>query len=1180
MFNFSNYQSFMKQFFRSFALLVAAVLVSVSGKAAGWNVPEPNLQAISNGDTVYLYNVGAKGFLSMGEAWGTQAIIGTSAPLQTKAQLQDSTLNTWKIWTSAKGGKHLFRTNSDAKIGDGVKGCFADGGDAKNVWTILPIAEGAKVYTIQMVNTDADSALFDANLYLGTQLDHTSGAGTDGITHGAYFDVNTDTLDNIHWGFVSLNDMKVYNAKVSLVATMTKAAAKKLDVTAAEAVLNNVAATLEEVEAQTAALNQAIANVVTPDDPVDVTETYLGPNYNFNSSHADWTSTMIASNDNEPIQNNAQATNRCTDEVANVYKVFDGSFWENWDPSAYTGKMHKVAKGIPSGVYQASLAAFVNTWDAENAFNKKQYVFFNDQKVLLRSALNEKYTAMVVIDADTLDIGFAQDSAIANWAGIDNAKLMYFGNGIEAYQYMSTHNTEVLASDYADHSLFNTAYYDAVVSAIDAAKTTTTVADAIAAYAVTKDALEALRLNKEEYAKLDKLYLKLYSAVLTEGVPGLDALFDEVEENVTDKQMTNEELAAYVANVQDQITKAYQSSYNAGDDVTEAFVVNAAFETSGSASTKGWNYSSKTGTNAGGGSSGVIEVWNGDFDCNQTLTGLKNGVYTLSVQGYYRTTNENAGAAWTAWTAANGENTGDNTVRSYIYINSATQPLANIFSWNSATQETGMTANGADPITYEPNDVKSANTAFGKGADVYLNQVVGICYDRTLKIGIACSDPTAKVGRWTLWNDFKLVYNGNDAALIAPVLQQLINKGTTLAESKMPAELKSALNAEIASATSEVSGTDGVKMMAAYQVLATAIDTAQKGADAYVELTAANANLTAAISKYAETAKEEVLTDATTLNAAVTAAVNDGTITVPEVAGKITEIDSVIFLLKEPKGEASDINPLDYSYLIANPDLTDAATSTRVAAPKGWTIETKKYGKKAAGCDAQFSLLEGYNGNFDIYQDIKGLKKGVYQVVCTGASRDSSSAYASACFAGDSTNLHVYIFANGDSALLQNVIPSTMLSDESWKAAEGAAGLWTSYLDTVTVAGDTTTYFYPLTREAAYSRVVAGYYGGNSVYCYVGDAGFLRLGFFNHEAKGLDWAFTTGWKLYYLGDESSHKATTGINGVTADDDAAATVSETVYTVDGRQIAKRQRGVNIVRSFDANGKVTVKKVVVE
>ena len=36
----------------------------------------------------------------------------------------------------------------------------------------------------------------------------------------------------------------------------------------------------------------------------------------------------------------------------------------------------------------------------------------------------------------------------------------------------------------------------------------------------------------------------------------------------------------------------------------------------------------------------------------------------------------------------------------------------------------------------------------------------------------------------------------------------------------------------------------------------------------------------------------------------------------------------------------------------------------------------------------------------------------------------------------------------------------------------------------------------------------------------------------------------------------------------------------LITVDGRQIAKRQRGVNIVRSFDANGKVTVKKVVVE
>lgn len=119
----------------------------------------------------------------------------------------------------------------------------------------------------------------------------------------------------------------VYAAKASLVEKMEEAEEAGIDVSAAEAVLNNVNATVDDVNNAINALINAIANQVTPDNPVDMTSLIKEATCD---SHSYWVSTAIAANDNEKIQNNAIATNRCTDAAANVEGAFEGKFWENW----------------------------------------------------------------------------------------------------------------------------------------------------------------------------------------------------------------------------------------------------------------------------------------------------------------------------------------------------------------------------------------------------------------------------------------------------------------------------------------------------------------------------------------------------------------------------------------------------------------------------------------------------------------------------------------------------------------------------------------------------------------------------------------------------------------------------------------------------------------------------------
>ena len=182
-----------------------------------------------------------------------------------------------------------------------------------------------------------------------------------------------------------------------------------------EKVFNNGAATVEDIRNAVKSLNNKIAELVDPESPVDMTSNIVNPDFN-GSSITGWTSTTKA-------QNNCTANNVADDPATNPDKAFDGKFYENWNPNAYTGKMYQEVKNLPNGVYKCSLAAFVNTLDLQNAVNQKQYVYFNDTKLPLTTTNAKVYSSCIDVANNTIEMGLAQDSAITNWMGLDNAKI-------------------------------------------------------------------------------------------------------------------------------------------------------------------------------------------------------------------------------------------------------------------------------------------------------------------------------------------------------------------------------------------------------------------------------------------------------------------------------------------------------------------------------------------------------------------------------------------------------------------------------------------------------------------------------------------------------------------------------------------------------------------------------------
>ena len=72
----------MKHIFRFAAVTMLTALSSSTALAGNWVVPAPKGQALTVGDTVYVYNVGAKAWINRGESWGTQAVVNANTGMK------------------------------------------------------------------------------------------------------------------------------------------------------------------------------------------------------------------------------------------------------------------------------------------------------------------------------------------------------------------------------------------------------------------------------------------------------------------------------------------------------------------------------------------------------------------------------------------------------------------------------------------------------------------------------------------------------------------------------------------------------------------------------------------------------------------------------------------------------------------------------------------------------------------------------------------------------------------------------------------------------------------------------------------------------------------------------------------------------------------------------------------
>ena len=218
----------------------------------------------------YIYNLGLKRSITRGEAYGTQAVVGSKGMVYRLKRTSSMPAGTYYLYSEETGSstdKVMKRVSTDKKVGDGVKACFVDGTvNSSTYWKLAPVEGKEGVFTLQVPETDAS---YTSGEYLGTNIGHISYYTS--FTYGLYWDVSYESSPlNCQWAFISLDEVNAarafYDKTEHLRELIGRARNKSFDVTAEQAVYDNFQSTEEEIDGAIGSLRGKLHYIDFADD--------------------------------------------------------------------------------------------------------------------------------------------------------------------------------------------------------------------------------------------------------------------------------------------------------------------------------------------------------------------------------------------------------------------------------------------------------------------------------------------------------------------------------------------------------------------------------------------------------------------------------------------------------------------------------------------------------------------------------------------------------------------------------------------------------------------------------------------------------------------------------------------------------------------------------------------------
>ena len=1030
------------------------------------------------------------------------------------------------------------------------------------------------------------------------------------------------------------------NAFVSLKKKLDEATAgyPAVDFSEAKTAYDNTqsdAKTLAEAEAKIGELQDAydIAHA-TVDKPGDITSQLTNVD---GSSATDWTRTWLGDGRAGDFHlntwsvegnNNADGTNMVVnfleDWVAKGNTLSDQKFQRN--PVKVAPGAYKITANIR--VYNESGAddymkgaylfgnvsrnsLFANEDEAQtNAVEGAKYNTYNNMLNYWKDGFE---TYAIVPKDGTLTFGVMIENANYNWVAAKNFRVYYMGDSYESLDYVRK-NSDMFAQPFPEETFAMQQLLDDYNNAIPNYGKAQNAEELLDAVQKLVSLSESVQNNANAYKaykdRVDGLKAGIENGEIDLDGPDADILFDYLDDLgeelgpdsetsveygfkngysayiIANRLLKTEEITEELEFLNKLYDAAVRTSLKDGTDLTN-LIVNPGFEEDlVDGKGKGWSLDTSKGgtgslTNWRGGDSKnyCAEAYEQNFDVYQEIEGVKDGIYEVSVQAFYR-----GGWPEAAWNnyKKDPEMKGDAKVYSEVYLNEFSTPIRNVmeitlddvsqftskdnYSSFAVTGEGGETTN-----VFVPNGMASASTSFSleDPEKNYTMSAYGLVTDGKIRLGIRrLTTPPSNAGTWTLWDNFKLTYRAKNPELAAQVLDakaKELNELLTTSEENMTdpviqnsvyaytesqkSDLSDAAKYEVLIETNDalVAAKENIQQVGAYK---TANEAYQAACD---ELEKVDESQEAEIWNQIDEMDNELEGDAFR-----SLSTEDLVTLIAKVEDFTKEVQAAIDDIKLAQkvaemADATDDKPYDATSWIINPDMEDASQDSNADASKkmaGWDFWKAKGNGPVKGSDGiNGRSLEAWSGTigaeleFTAYQTLTGLPAGKYKL-------SAKAANASNGVTADET-----LWADPEKAATGRAYLCAILSD-----GENEKAVSTPVEPNVGSATTANTYTVTFTVEE-----------GNDV----------KIGFQSIGTMPFRWFMCDDFTLTYYGTESAKVDSTDEGDVVAiegvEEAAPATKAIAgIYNASGAKIATLQQGINIVKYTDGS----VKKIFVK
>ena len=1031
------------------------------------------------------------------------------------------------------------------------------------------------------------------------------------------------------------------NAFVSLKKKLDEATAgyPAVDFSEAKTAYDNTqsdAKTLAEAEAKIGELQDAydIAHA-TVDKPGDITSQLTNVD---GSSATDWTRTWLGDGRAGDFHlntwsvegnNNADGTNMVVnfleDWVAKGNTLSDQKFQRNpvkVAPGAYkitanirvyneSGADYMKGAYLFGNVSRNSL--FANEDEAQtNAVEGAKYNTYNNMLNYWKDGFE---TYAIVPKDGTLTFGVMIENANYNWVAAKNFRVYYMGDSYESLDYVRK-NSDMFAQPFPEETFAMQQLLDDYNNAIPNYGKAQNAEELLDAVQKLVSLSESVQNNANAYKaykdRVDGLKAGIENGEIDLDGPDADILFDYLDDLgeelgpdsetsveygfkngysayiIANRLLKTEEITEELEFLNKLYDAAVRTSLKDGTDLTN-LIVNPGFEEElVDGKGKGWSLdTSKGGTGSltnwrGGDSDGknyCAEAYEQNFDVYQEIEGVKDGIYEVSVQAFYR--GGSPEAAWNNY-KKDPEMKGDAKVYSEVYLNEFSTPIRNVmeitlddvsqftskdnYSSFAVTGEGGETTN-----VFVPNGMASASTSFSleDPEKNYTMSAYGLVTDGKIRLGIRrLTTPPSNAGTWTLWDNFKLTYRAKNPELAAQVLDakaKELNELLKTSEENMTdpviqnsvyaytesqkTDLSDAAKYEVLIETNDaiVAAKENILQVGAYK---TANEAYQAACD---ELEKVDESQEAEIWNQIDEMDNELEGDAFR-----SLSTEDLVTLIAKVEDFTKEVQAAIDDIKLAQkvaemADATDDKPYDATSWIINPDMEDSSQDSNADASKkmaGWDFWKAKGNGPVKGSDGiNGRSLEAWSGTigaeleFTAYQTLTGLPAGKYKL-------SAKAANASNGVTADET-----LWADPEKAATGRAYLCAILSD-----GENEKAVSTPVEPNVGSATTANTYTVTFTVEE-----------GNDV----------KIGFQSIGTMPFRWFMCDDFTLTYYGTESAKVDSTDEGDVVAiegvEEAAPATKAIAgIYNASGAKIATLQQGINIVKYTDGS----VKKIFVK